>query len=227
MDQEFKDRWNNRWEQGSTPWVNANTNSMLVKYLKELLNGKQPNNQTILVPFCGKSPDLLWLHQQGMNVIGVELIAKPCEEFFKENKLAYTVEEPNADYKVYVHDSHLKIVLGDWFNLDSSLFGDKQVDFVWDCHSLSALPYDMQERYLQQMRKLISPSARSLVFSFEWDPAKRGYPPSSMTDDVMANLFRQGYDYRLLEKSLNDEKLDVRPKWGIGENAVVYLYQYI
>lgn len=41
----------------------------------------------VFVPLCGKSLDMIWLAQQGHEVIGVELSPVAVEDFFRENGL--------------------------------------------------------------------------------------------------------------------------------------------
>ena len=40
---------------------------------------------------CGKSLDLVWLSQQGHNVVGVEISNLAAEQLFEENGIAYSV----------------------------------------------------------------------------------------------------------------------------------------
>ncbi|MGB5485800.1 MAG: thiopurine S-methyltransferase, partial [Lysobacterales bacterium] len=64
---EIKD-WHSRWESGNTGWHQPGGSSALRKFWPGLHPGGR-----VLVPLCGKSPDLLWLAKQGYDVTGVEL----------------------------------------------------------------------------------------------------------------------------------------------------------
>ena len=65
----------------------------------------------VLVPLCGKTRDLLWLADQGCNVIGVEFCTKACTDFFVENKIDYE----QVDSVFIAKDKKLKIYCGDFF----------------------------------------------------------------------------------------------------------------
>ena len=79
-----KDYWLERWEQEETGFHQSDTNPYLCQYWKELYLDQ---DDTVFVPLCGKSQDMLWLSAQNHKVLGVELSAIAVEGFFKENKL--------------------------------------------------------------------------------------------------------------------------------------------
>ena len=45
---------------------------------------------SVFVPLCGKSLDLLWLHQQGHVVLRIESSELAVNDFFVENGLNYS-----------------------------------------------------------------------------------------------------------------------------------------
>ncbi|MPC79199.1 Thiopurine S-methyltransferase [Portunus trituberculatus] len=74
----------------------------LVTYINELLPSEPAR---VLVPLCGKSPDMRWLYDRGNTVVGVEGAEKPVKEFFElHTDLRHTVEDVpfGKVYKVYV-----------------------------------------------------------------------------------------------------------------------------
>ena len=60
--------WLGRWDQGRIGWHEAAGNEGLKSHWPEL-----PDGSSVLVPLCGKAPDLLWLAKRGHVVVGVEL----------------------------------------------------------------------------------------------------------------------------------------------------------
>ena len=78
------DYWLERWRQKEIGFHQSDINPYLCQYWKELDLSK---GSKVFVPLCGKSQDILWLYEQGHNVLGVELSELAVEDFFKENKL--------------------------------------------------------------------------------------------------------------------------------------------
>ena len=76
------DFWHDRWEKDLTGFHLDEVNP----YLKEkwsVLNLKAAAR--VFVPLCGKSLDLIWLAEQGFDVIGIELSPLAVQAFFSEN----------------------------------------------------------------------------------------------------------------------------------------------
>ena len=74
--------WINRWEIGRNGWHEPSGNRNLQTHWS--FTGRR-----VLVPLCGKTPDLLWLESRGNEVIGVELAEIAVEAFFTDNDLEY------------------------------------------------------------------------------------------------------------------------------------------
>ena len=67
--------WESRWKNGQTGWHNSVINEHLHTHHQVLF---QEDNPKVLVPLCGQSLDMAWLHQQGAS-IGVDLVKQPLE----------------------------------------------------------------------------------------------------------------------------------------------------
>merc|ERR1711964_64817 len=76
--------WIAAWENGRTGFHRNAPHEKLITYYPRL---NAEAGQKILVPLCGKSKDLDWLRQQGLDVHGVELHRPVVEAFFEENDL--------------------------------------------------------------------------------------------------------------------------------------------
>src|SRR6186713_1414110 len=78
MDPDF---WKARWESRQIGFHLEQPHSYLERFGERLLSDTRPH---VLVPLCGKSPDLLWLARAGARVTGAELVASAVEEFFEQ-----------------------------------------------------------------------------------------------------------------------------------------------
>jgi thiopurine S-methyltransferase len=74
--------WLDRWREGRTGWHEPSGNRNLKAHWR--LSGRR-----VLVPLCGKTPDLLWLEKQGNAVVGVELSDIAALAFFAEELQSY------------------------------------------------------------------------------------------------------------------------------------------
>ena len=82
--------WIQRWKDGSTGWHQDQVNSKLIEFI-DWLNLKA--GDSVFVPLCGKSHDMVYFLEQGYKIIGVELSALAVEQFFHENNLDYSVSQ--------------------------------------------------------------------------------------------------------------------------------------
>ena len=80
-----KDFWIERWEQKQTGFHQNDINPYLQKFWPTL---QCDNNAKVFVPLCGKSTDLIWLNDQGHNILGIELSELAVKDFFSENDLS-------------------------------------------------------------------------------------------------------------------------------------------
>ena len=79
--------WISRWENNKIGWHADQINRQLIEYLDQL--NPSPRD-TIFVPLCGKTKDMLLLLENQINVIGVEMSSIAAEQFFSENNLSYS-----------------------------------------------------------------------------------------------------------------------------------------
>ena len=85
------DYWEKLWKDDDIGWHADTVHKFLTKYADELTRGR--SNLRVFVPLCGKSLDMLWLADQGHNVVGVELAKQAVEDFFQESKLTFKLEK--------------------------------------------------------------------------------------------------------------------------------------
>ena len=125
--------WLGRWATGRTGWHETDGNAGLKAYWPagQLSGG---NRQRVLVPFCGKSLDLLWLIHQEYEVVGVELAEVAVRQFFAENDLEFEVIAADSLQRFVAKRIPLSILCGDYFD-----FSDTPFDALYDRGALVAL----------------------------------------------------------------------------------------
>jgi thiopurine S-methyltransferase len=173
------DEWLARWERGQTGWHEAGGNSALRKFWPRLSAGSR-----VLVPLCGKSPDLLWLAQQGHDVTGVELSEIAARAFFAETGISFTVESRGRLLCFQGLEQTVNIVCGDYFQ-----FLDEPFDALYDRAALVALPSELRPGYVAHTKKLLKMDAAQLLITLEYDQSKANGPPYSIWPDEVATYW--------------------------------------
>ena len=201
--------WENAWENDRTGWHLDHVNTNLTENI-EFLTDNKPNCR-ILVPFCGKTLDMLWLVKQGHTVIGIEVVQKAIEDFFQENNILYektTVCENGHCYMAF--DGRLKLFDCDYFKFNSSLAGGK-VDGVWDCNALGAIPRNYWTQYLQTSLELLDPHGRILLQAFLYNQEEYRGPPFSVPKEELSRILGDSYELQLLNRKPAE---DARARFG-------------
>ena len=152
-----------------------------------------PAGSRVFVPLCGKSLDLIWLAEQGHQVVGVELSPLAAEAFFSENKLI--VERQQVGDLELWQSEKISLFCGDFFALTTEILG--QVDAVYDRASLIALPPAMRQDYAEKMAELAQ-SAPKLLVTLEYDQSKMDGPPFSVSEDEVQTLYQAKYQVKQL-----------------------------
>lgn len=168
------DSWLERWEVGQTGWHQPSGNRNLKAHWRH--RGKR-----VLVPLCGKTPDLLWLEEQGNEVVGVELSEIAVRAFFEENDLEYEkVTGPLPGYRAVARN--VTLYCGDYF-----AFRDESFDAHYDRGALVALGTDLRRRYVRHTSSLLTDDAQQFVVTLEYDQSVCDGPPFSVVaDEVLA-----------------------------------------
>lgn len=184
------DFWHNRWENNLTgfhldevnPHLKANWSSLNLKPAAR-----------VFVPLCGKTLDLIWLADQGYQVVGIELSALAAEAFFSENAIAVKRTEV-AGMDLWQSET-ISLFCGDFFDLTKDILG--QVDAVYDRASLIALPPAMRQDYAAHLSKLAQ-SAPKLLVTLEYDQSKMAGPPFSVSENEVKALYDTHYQVQQL-----------------------------
>ncbi len=190
MQQDF---WLQRWDENQIGFHQDTIHLYLIKYFSQL---DVPTGGLVFVPLCGKSLDMLWISQQGYQVVGVELSQKAVEAFFEENSL-YVETEQTKDFLIYRNET-ITLYCGDFFQLKPEHLADCAA--VYDRASLIALPPDMRTDYVQHKRLLFPAGLDTLLITLDYDQEEMDGPPFSVTGEEVQNLYLDDYSLETLQR---------------------------
>lgn len=191
----MSEQWLGRWEEGRTGWHEPAGNRNLQAHW-------QWSGRRVLVPMCGKTPDLLWLESQGNEVVGVELSEIAILAFFEEHDLPF--EELDGDLPGYrAVGRRISLYCGDFFE-----FRDEAFDAHYDRGALIALTSELRSRYARHTSSLLTPAAGQLVITVEYDQNVCDGPPYSLGSEEV-----QGHWPRLRRHVVVDDTANAPPKF--------------
>lgn len=188
MDPEF---WIKSWKEGRTNFNQPKYHLGLEKYFPQLFPEK---GQKVLVPLCGKSVDLLWLHEQGLYVHGVELYEQAVKDFFNENALSSPEITRDQNF-IHYSRGNITVSSGDFFKLNA----ENTYDFVYDRAALVALPPSMRKDYARVVKRSLKKGGKCLLIVYDYDPLKMEGPPFSIADSEIRALYEDQFTVRLME----------------------------
>ncbi len=198
------DFWHTRWQENRIGFHQSKYNSRLVSLWPTL---PLAAGAEVLVPLCGKSLDMLWLHQQGFKVLGVELSEIAAKAFFDENDLPYQAAM-SGNLQLFTGRgaaAGIRIVAGDMFAMSAAHTTD--VAAVYDRASLVAMPPSMRQDYVKQLAALTPAGAEGILISMNYDPSKMQGPPFSVPDEEVRQLFDPYFTIAEISHSLGPERL--------------------
>jgi thiopurine S-methyltransferase len=171
--------WLGRWKDGRTGWHELAGNAGLKSQWPELASASR-----VLVPLCGKSPDLLWLAQHNHEVVGVELSDIAVRQFFADNDLDYRIESGGIMDCYTAENLSLAIYRGDYFEFQAQPF-----DALYDRGALVALPRETRHKYIDHTKRLLRTDAVRLIITLEYDQSIVQGPPFSVLPDELSQYW--------------------------------------
>lgn len=187
--------WIERWQEGRIGWHEEAGNRNLQAHW-------QASGKRVLVPLCGKTLDLLWLEQQGNEVVGVELSEMAVLAFFAENGLRFEqVDGSLPGYRAV--DRRLTLYCGDYFD-----FHEPACDAHYDRGALVALTPGLRARYAQHTSALLTETAEQLVITVEYEQSVCDGPPFSISEDEILD-----YWPGLVRHAVVDDTANAPPKF--------------
>lgn len=179
MNQDF---WLERWENKQIGFHQPNVHSLLRQHWPQL---SLASACRVLVPMCGKTPDMLWLAAQGHRVTGIELSDIAAREFFDEADLSYRRECVGA-FDCYIGEQ-IEIRVGDVFDLPAADLA--RFEAFYDRAALIALPDDMRRAYVDHLMGGLRRGTSGLLITFDYDPSLMDGPPFNVDDEDVGKLY--------------------------------------
>jgi thiopurine S-methyltransferase len=179
--------WQNRWRNGQIGFHQSSVDRSLRKHWSRL-NLKQ--GAGVFVPLCGKSLDLVWLHDQGHFVTGVELSARALEEFCMENGVPAR-RRTQGDFDVYQAERY-ELYRGDFFKLTPPLLGEAAA--IYDRAALISWAPELRAAYVAHIAALVRPGAEMLLITLEYLQAQMSGPPFSVPRAEVERLYSPAFD---------------------------------
>lgn len=185
--------WLERWQANETGFHQDQINTYLESWWGTL---QTTPGDTVFVPLCGKSRDLLWLLSQGLKVIGVEISPLAVESFFKENDLPVD-ESDHGKFRRYT-TAELTLLCGDFFDL--AIDDLQTVTAVYDRASLIALPAEMRPSYTAHLAAILPQHPSTLLITMEYPAEDMQGPPFTVSEQEVNELYSDDYQIRCLSE---------------------------
>ncbi|KAL7644769.1 UNVERIFIED_CONTAM: hypothetical protein RMT77_004582 [Armadillidium vulgare] len=189
--------WETLWSKNTAPWHQKEICPFLLKNSSNL-NFTSPKR--VFIPLCGKASELKWFYDQGFEVVGVELIPIPVENFFMEQNLTFKIRElPWA--KVYESlDQRIKIYVADIFSVEPEEVG--KFDVIWARGDYTTVKIAEREKYSKLMKQLCK--EKFLYFlctlQFEVPVGRHDTPPRPISHEETRKLYSDWCKVDLIEE---------------------------
>ena len=210
--------WLQRWREGRTGWHHESVMPLLEQRWETLGVAR---GTRVLVPLCGKSLDMLWLAQQGMRVLGVEISPLAVEAFLDENRLhaSRTEAADGVHYQITnaPADGDVEIVNGDVFGIAPGTF--EECHAFYDRAALIAFPPPMRDRLAREVYAKLPAGARGLLITLDYPAHEMEGPPFSVDEAEVHRLFDAQWNVGQVERR---DILASQPSFS--ENGVTALH---
>lgn len=188
MDQDF---WHQKWETNQIFFHLNQVHPLLKKYF-HLPPGK------IMVPLCGKSLDMIWLLEQGHDVVGIEISPIACEAFFNENNLPF-----EKIGNVYMGEK-ITIWCEDFFKVPAEAW--RGCVGLYDRAALIALPENLRRKYATHLQACLQTNRptfqKMLLICLEYPQEKMEGPPFSVSEAKVQQLFQETFSIEKLHTEI-------------------------
>lgn len=211
-----KEFWIEKWNNNQTGFHKDFTHPLLIKFIDKF---NMSEGDTVFVPLCGKSLDILWLAQQGYHVIGVEVSELAVCKFFTENNLKFTKISQDG-FEIYKH-KNITIFRGDFF----AMLPEHTIDVkaVYDRAAFIALPDDIVSNYVNKLKEIIPKGAQTLLITLEFEKTSGPIGPPFNSPDIKVNkLFKQ---YSSVEMVQQEDIISREHKFK--EQGCDYVYERV
>ena len=213
--------WHQIWNEGKIGFHQSEINKRLIKFWP-MVAGKSAGSESIaaaqscvFVPLCGKSQDIYWLHQQGHQILGIDLSEKAVQAFFDDNQLACKRDEIDGFVRFTgTGDADgITLLAGDFFALQPSTTA--HCSAFYDRAALVAMPEAMRAHYAEHLVTLVPTESHGLLLAIAYDQARMQGPPFSVSDENLRVLLRDGFDIHELAHFSGPERVGNLAKRGL------------
>ena len=174
--------WLRKWDEQDIGFHHDEINSHLIEYFPTL---QLPKGARVLVPLCGKSNDMLWLMQQGFQVVGVELSEAAVEAFFADNGIGYQRRQQSS-MAIY-QAAGITLYQGDMLQIPANVI--QPCEGYYDRAALVALPSALRKRYVPALQQWLEPNAQGLLIAYTYESEQNIAPPHSVPQNEIAHLY--------------------------------------
>lgn len=184
---EQKTNWKQSWKDDNIGFHRSTPNPSLCRYVHLL-----DKAETILVPLCGKTLDMHFLHQKGHHVYGVELVQKAIHDFFHEWNVEPRINNDHSQYE--------KITIINRNIFDVQPEDIPTVDGIFDRAALVALPTRIRMQYAAHILSLLKEGGSLLLITYDMPRPQEQGPPFSVRKNDTPALFAAAASVELLEE---------------------------
>ena len=190
--------WLKRWREGRTGWHRDDVMPLLMQHWPAL---NVPRGTRVLVPLCGKSLDMLWLSQQGMRVLGIDVSPIAIESFLAENQLHARTRSSSEGTHYDITNApggDIEIINGDVFETDPEAIA--HCEAFYDRAALIAMPARMRERLAGDVYLQLPAASAGLLITLDYPENEMQGPPFSVDGAEVHRLFDQPWKVEQLER---------------------------
>lgn len=191
--------WLQRWRDGRTGWHRDAVMPLLEQHWPAL---DVARGSRVLVPLCGKTLDMLWLAQQGLRVLGVDVSPIAIESFLADNHLhAHTRSADDGthyDISNAPDGGSIELINGDVFAVDPATLADCTA--FYDRAATIALPAAMRERLAAEVYAKLPGGARGLLIVLDYPAEQMQGPPFSVDAEEIERLYAHDWEIELLDR---------------------------
>ena len=196
--------WLDKWSDDKIGFHQDQVNKRLQEHWASL---NLAEGSPVFVPLCGKSLDMLWLHNAGHPVLGVELSEKAVKAFFAENDLPYE-HRRGERFDIYMGTLHAQgvvLMVGDFFALTPAELA--HCHGFYDRAAMIAMGDDLRARYATHLGQCLAVGTKGLLVTIEYDQSRMNGPPFSVSDDNARTLLNSHFDIAELAHHSGPERL--------------------
>ena len=199
--------WLQSWRDRRIDFHQKKVNPLLTRFWPSL----DRIGSRVFVPLCGKSLDMIWLAEQGHEVVGVELSPIAVRAFFRENRLKPSRRRV-GQFTLWEH-GRLSILCGDYFSLTEKDLG--RIDTVYDRAALTALPEDIRSPYIAHLRLITSQTTRIFLLTIEDAEEREPLEQALGVAEEIKTLYSETFEIELAHVEsvfeFDPESLDQQP----------------